>query len=155
MPTLTTLTRDYHDRVYRFGIRVCRDRADADDAVQEAFIKLGRREDVQRDRSVLSWLMSVVRNACRRMFTRQRKQLVAPNEPEEVASPEVLLARWQLVERVRAAIAALEPAYREVLVLRDLEGLSGEEVATSLGISLAAVKSRLHRARAMVREQLQ
>src|SRR4051812_45185532 len=61
---LALLVRAYHDRVYRFGLRVCQDAYDADDAVQEAFTTLARRRDVARDRGLLSWLMTVVRNAC-------------------------------------------------------------------------------------------
>jgi hypothetical protein len=57
---LTLLIRAYHDRVYRFGQRVCRDSFDADDAVQEAFVALARRPDVARHRGVLSWLMTAV-----------------------------------------------------------------------------------------------
>ena len=60
---LEILVRTYHDRIYRFGLRVCHNPFDADDAVQEAFITLSRRPDVVRDPGTLSWLMTVVRNA--------------------------------------------------------------------------------------------
>jgi RNA polymerase sigma-70 factor (ECF subfamily) len=159
---LALIVRAYHDRVYRFGVRVCRDRFDAEDAVQDAFIKLARRPDVQRDAGVLSWLMSVVRNACRRMlrpFVRAHRLLGEPlDDAADVAGaeldPEAALERFRLVQSVHAAIAKLGREYREVLVLRDLEGASGEEVCAALGLSEAAMKSRLHRARAMVREHL-
>src|SRR5689334_23198962 len=65
---LTQLVRLYHDRVYRFGLRACRDAFDADDAVQDAFVKLAARPDVVRDRGALSWLLSVVRHTCMRML---------------------------------------------------------------------------------------
>jgi RNA polymerase sigma-70 factor (ECF subfamily) len=158
---LGVLVRLYHDRVYRFGRRVCRDHFDADDAVQEAFIKLARRPDVQRDQAVLSWLMSVVRNSCLRLlrsFSRspprlsERHDQVATAAPE--SSPDAILDRWRLVQEVHRAIATLPLDYRKVLLLRDVEGLSGEEVARMLRISEAAAKSRLHRARRMMREQL-
>jgi RNA polymerase sigma-70 factor (ECF subfamily) len=158
---LGALVRTYHDRVYRFGRRVCRDHFDADDAVQEAFIKLARRPDIQRDITVLSWLMTVVRNTCLRMMRGISRAV--PRLSERSAedgfgiteqSPESLFERWQLVNGVHRAIAALPSDYRQVLLLRDIEGLSGEEVATSLQISEAAMKTRLHRARAMMREQL-
>jgi RNA polymerase sigma-70 factor, ECF subfamily len=159
---LEVLVRSHHDRVYRFGVRVCRDPFDADDAVQEAFITLARRPDVVRDPGVLSWLMTVVRNACLRTlrsFRRSRPLLsegleasgaLAATEPD----PEAALARWRLVHLVHRAIATLERPYREVLVLRDLEGQTGDQVCATLGLSRAAMKSRLHRARAMIREQL-
>jgi RNA polymerase sigma-70 factor, ECF subfamily len=159
---LAALVRAYHDRVHRFGVRVCRDRFDAEDAVQEAFTRLARRPDVQRDRGALSWLFTVVRNLCRRMlrpFRRQRPPLAEPADDHLLAtapelSPEALLERWRLVEAVHRAIARLETPYREVLVLRDLEGLPGEAVCDTLGLSEAAMKSRLHRARAAIRAQL-
>ncbi len=159
---LAQLVRAYHDRVYRFGLRVCRDGFDADDAVQEAFIKLAKRPEVMTDPGALGWLMAVVRNACIRMlrpFARERAVLgTRLAEGEEVASqqldPQQTLERWELVRAVHEAIAALEPPYREVLILRDLEGLSGEETCEALGLELAAMKTRLHRARTQLRAQL-
>ena len=65
---LATLVRAYHDRVYRFGLRVCRDSFDADDAVQEAFVKLGKRPDVVRSAGALFWLLAVVKHACLRLL---------------------------------------------------------------------------------------
>jgi RNA polymerase sigma-70 factor (ECF subfamily) len=159
---LTLLVRAYHDRVYRFGVRVCRDGFDADDAVQEAFIKLGRRPDVMRDPGVLSWLMSVVRNACLRMlrpWSRARRALGELARDGDERLPAAVdareaLERWELVQSVHLAIARLDRASREVLVMRDLEGLSGEETCAALGIPLATMKTRLHRARARLRELL-
>jgi RNA polymerase sigma-70 factor (ECF subfamily) len=68
-------------------------------------------------------------------------------------SPDAALERWQLVRSVHAAIAELAPPYREVLVLRDLEGLTGEETCAALGLETATMKTRLHRARALLRER--
>jgi RNA polymerase sigma-70 factor (ECF subfamily) len=159
---LELLVRAYHDRVYRFGLRVCRDRFDAEDAVQQAFVKLARRPDVQRDRGALSWLMSVVRNTCRRLlrpFLGARGRLADEgydfdqHEAPEL-DPEAALERWRLVHGVHHAISKLEVPYRQVLVMRDVEGLTGEEVCSALGLSEAAMKSRLHRARSFVRDQL-
>lgn len=159
---LARLVRDYHDRVVRFGTRVCRDAADADDAVQEAFIKLARRQDVITHPSALSWLFTVVRNACRRLlrpFAREQRALgtrvaddgqIASQQP----TAQEALERWELVEQIHAAIRALPAMYREVIVLRDLEGQSGEEACAALGIDLATMKTRLHRARARLREAL-
>lgn len=160
---LEALVRAHHDRVYRFGRRVCRDPHDAADAVQEAFATLARRREMVRETSVLGWLLTVVRNACMRLlrpFQTARRHLgerldadtIDPPAPD--LDPERALARWRLVHRVHAAIAALEPTQREVLVLRDLEGLSGDEVCAALGLSQAAMKSRLHRAREEIRERV-
>jgi RNA polymerase sigma-70 factor (ECF subfamily) len=158
---LAEMVRLYYDRVVRFGRRVCRDDFDADDAVQEAFIKLASRRDVLADRGALSWLMTVVRNACLRMlrpFARQRRALGEYQDAELVdthsPSPHREMERFELARRVHSAIAALDEPYRQVLVLRDLEGLSGEETCSALGIGLAAMKTRLHRARSTVRQNL-
>jgi RNA polymerase sigma-70 factor, ECF subfamily len=158
---LAELVRLYHDRVYRFGRRVCRNDVDVDDAVQEAFTKLAVRRDVVADQSALSWLMTVVRNACLRLlrpFARQRRVLGEAQAADDVASeddsPERAVERFELVGRVHAAIASLSEPYRQVVILRDLEGLSGEETCALLGLELAAMKTRLHRARALLRERL-
>jgi RNA polymerase sigma-70 factor (ECF subfamily) len=158
---LSLLVRAYHDRVCRFGIRVCHDGFDADDAVQEAFTKLAKRRDVIADPGALSWLFSVVRNACLRMLRRfagNRRGLGEPVDLEEIPArqenAQEALERLQLVQSVHAAIAALERPYREVVVLRDLEGLSGEQTCAALGLETATMKTRLHRARAKLREAL-
>jgi RNA polymerase sigma-70 factor, ECF subfamily len=159
---LALLVRAYHDRVYRFGVRVCRDPTDADDAVQEAFVTLARRPDVIRDPSVLGWLFTVVRNACIRLlrpWIRERRSLgervAAPDDLVSGAiDPERALERGELVRAVHAAIARLDPVSREVLVMRDLEGRSGEETCEALGVGLPAMKTRLHRARARLRAEL-
>jgi RNA polymerase sigma-70 factor (ECF subfamily) len=159
---LSLLVRTYHDRVYRFGVRVCRDSWDAEDAVQEAFTKLARRPEVTKDIGALAWLMTVVRHACMRMlrpFARERRALgqrvddaeVVPSDAEDAQQA---LERWELVRSVHAGIAALDRPYREVLVMRDLEGMSGDETCRALGLDLAAMKTRLHRARAQLREHL-
>jgi RNA polymerase sigma-70 factor (ECF subfamily) len=162
---LSQLIQAYHKRVYRFGLRVCRSPQDAEDAVQEAFIKLMRRPDVVGHPSALSWLFSVVRFLCLLplrpllyLLPRSRWSDSAVEDDERAASaeldPEQALQRWLLVRAVHSAISDLEPAYREVLVLRDIEGLSGEETCRVLGIESASMKTRLHRARAKLREAL-
>ncbi len=159
---LARLVRAYHGRVYQFGLRVCRDSYDADDAVQEAFIKLANRSDVAADRGALSWLFTVVRNACRRMlrpFARQRRTLgECIQDPETVPSreldPQTALEQWELVRAVHEGIAALARPHREVLVMRDLESLTGEETCAALGLTEAAMKTRLHRARLDLRATL-
>ncbi len=154
---LTALVRAYHDRVYRFGRRVCRDGAEAEDAVQEAFLTLSRRPDVVRHPGALSWLMTTVRNTCVRLLRpfARRQRLAQLELPEVALDVESALARWELVRAVHEILAGLEASAREVLVLRDLEGLSGEEVAESLGLTVPAMKTRLHRARNQVRVALE
>ena len=160
---LAHLVRAHHDRVYQFGLRVCRDSYDADDAVQEAFIKLATRPDVAGDPGILSWLFTVVRRACIRMlrpFARERRTLGERIEaPEAVPSreldPQRALEHWRMVHAVHQAIARLARPYREVLVMRDLEGLTGDEACVALGLTEATMKTRLHRARQGLRVELQ
>ena len=94
-----------------------------------------------------------------RPFLRERRALGERVDEEQVEScefePGAALERWQLVRQVHAAIAELDPPYREVLVLRDIEGLTGNETCATLGLEPAAMKTRLHRARAMLREKLE
>jgi RNA polymerase sigma factor (sigma-70 family) len=92
---------------------------------------------------------------------RQRRALGQPLDgpaadqlPSAELDPQQRLERWELVNAVHAAIAALPRAQREVLVLRDLEGMSGEEAAIALGLDLTAMKTRLHRGRAALRASL-
>jgi RNA polymerase sigma-70 factor (ECF subfamily) len=156
---LAGLIRAYHDRVYRSGLRACRDPYDTEDAVQQAFLKLARRPDVLSTPSALSWLFTTVKQACIRILrglARQRARLgERADMPEALAShelsPEAALERFELVQSVHAVVAAVATGCREVLILRDIEGLSGEDVSKALGISETA---RLHRARSMVRERL-
>src|SRR6185436_15228060 len=133
---------------------------DADDAVQEAFLELARRPALPREAGTLAWLFTVVRNRCRRFLRRARvlrqrllRSAAEPQLPE--LTPEQLLTRYQIGELLRAALAKLDQPYRQVLVLRDIDGLSGEQVCTTLELSEAAMKSRLHRARADLRQALE
>jgi len=156
---LTALVRSYHARLLRHGQRVCRDPDDADDAVQEAFVRLAVRPDVVRHPAALSWLMTVVRHACARLLrplARRSRVFGAILEEIEAPSPKAdeALARFEMIRTVHTAIAALPARSREIVILRDLEGLSGEETCAALGIDLAAMKSRLHRARAELRAEL-
>jgi RNA polymerase sigma-70 factor (ECF subfamily) len=159
---LESLVRAHHDRVYRFGLRVCRDGFDADDAVQEAFSRLARKPEVARSEGALFWLFTVVKHACQRMlrpWSRERKHLGErlrddSELPASELDPLAALERFELVRAVHAGIAALDRPYREVLILRDLEGLSGPETCAALGVELGAMKTRLHRARSQLREQL-
>ena len=162
---LDQLIRLYHARVYRFGLRVCRDPVDAEDAVQDAFLALSRSVSTFRgDSSLATWLFTVVKNACSRFFRRllgRRRQLgqavleveLEPG-PSEQLSAEEALGQARVLRVVQETIAALEGPYREVILLRDVEGMSGADVAARLGITVPAMKTRLFRARSVLRERL-
>jgi RNA polymerase sigma-70 factor (ECF subfamily) len=106
-----------------------------------------------------TWLYSTVRNACLMKRRRRAGEPARFEAPVDVASPaprpdERLVDTW-IDRRLRAALASLPPAYRMIVVLREIEGLTTKEVATVSGISEANVKTRLHRAHRMLRKKLE
>lgn len=154
------LVEAHRGAVYRFALRLTRDEALAEDILQDTFLTAMKALPTWRgEGSFRGWLYAVARS--RVLMARRRKA----GEPEDFESsealevlgleagwgapmdPEALAARVQQQSVLERAIEALDPAEREVLVLRDLEGLSGDETAQVLGLGLAAMKSRLHRAR--------
>jgi RNA polymerase sigma-70 factor (ECF subfamily) len=153
--------------VYRFGLRMCGDADSAADVLQDTFLSLARSLPAFRgDSSLSTWLYTVARRACLRKRRRRKLEprhyesldTVPAENLEERApdrNPERRLARRQTQAALAAAIASLKPAEREVLLLRDVEGLTAPEVARVLGLGVAAVKSRLHRARVAVRARLE
>ncbi|MGX1267883.1 RNA polymerase sigma factor [Streptomyces phaeoluteigriseus] len=158
VPSLTTVVTRSQPHVRRFALSLCASRQDAEDAAQEALIILYRRIGTLRATGALaSWLFRIVRNEC----LRQVRLLVprideTPAEPEasaERSAEDAVLHRLE-AERIAAAVSALPRDQRDVLVLRDVQGLPGKTVARSLGLSDAAMKSRLHRARAALRHSL-
>ena len=142
--------------VLRYVRALSGDHATAEDAFQETFVAAWRAAGSFRGRgSARAWLLTIARNAVRRQYRRR------VGEPQSEMSLQDLgaFAGWrqesaELIEDrvlrrdlVEKGFAALSAADRELLVLRDLEGFTGEEVAAMLDLSLAAMKSRLHRAR--------
>ncbi|WP_269632436.1 RNA polymerase sigma factor [Pelomonas sp. BJYL3] len=151
---LHELLRRCQPDLRRFARRSCANSEDAEDAVQLALWQLHRRIGTLRTVATFTtWLFRIVERECWRLLRGQPRhvpldELAAQDHPEAPALP--LDLRQDLVR----ALQALSPPYREVLLLRDVHELSGPEVAAELGLSLEAVKSRLHRARAQVRERL-
>jgi RNA polymerase sigma-70 factor (ECF subfamily) len=146
--------------VHRFGLRMCRHTADAEDVLQDTLLSVADHLGEYEGRaSLASWVFMLARTACAR---RRRGLKNQPHLSEEAAgeaasaegSPEHAAGQKQLRVALERALAALSDEQREVLLLRDMEGLSAPEVAESLGLSVEAVKSRLHRARAKLRQAL-
>jgi RNA polymerase sigma-70 factor (ECF subfamily) len=162
---LDTLLRRYQPQIFRFGLKMCRNSDDAGEVLQDTLFAAARTlHGFRGASSVSTWLYAIARSFC---IKRRRRGVFAPklvsleSESEAAATvrdqgrdPERELADRELGTALQAAIAALEPGYREVLLLRDVEGLSAAEVAEVTSLSLPAVKSRLHRARAEVRRRL-
>lgn len=138
----------------RFARRTCANTEDAEDAVQFALWQLHRQIGTLRTVATFArWLFRIIERECYRLFRGHRssaslEELDAAEQPMAHPVPHDL--RLDLVR----AIERLAPPYREVLILRDVHELTAPEVAAELGLSVEAVKSRLHRARAKVREQL-
>ncbi|MFD3700860.1 RNA polymerase sigma factor [Streptomyces sp. NPDC058646] len=156
--SLTTVVMESQPHVRKFALSLCASPQDAEDAAQEALIILYRKIGTLRATGALaSWMFRIVRNEC----LRQVRLLVprsdgAPAGPEAYAQPsaeDAVLHRLE-VERVAAAVGALPRDQRQVLIMRDLQGLPGGTVARALGLSNAAMKTRLHRARAALRQSL-
>ncbi len=155
--------------IYRLALRLMRNPADAEDVVQETFLSAFKGIDRFDGRSGLStWLYRIAFNAAMMRLRRRRPEFVpvdAADEPEEELPipqamvdwgllPEQELVRAEAREEMERAIGELPPKLRAVFVMRELEELSTEETAQALGLSEQAVKTRLHRARLLLRERL-
>lgn len=137
----------------RFARRTCATSEDAEDAVQEALWKLHRKIGTLHKLSALpAWMFRIVERECYRLFSVFRRTEPLPQALED--SLQEKPAQHQLRHDLVMALAKLPPHYREIIILRDIEELSAPETADHLGISVAAVKSRLHRARSLMRDQL-
>jgi RNA polymerase sigma factor (sigma-70 family) len=150
---ISALVCGSHEHVRRFAHVLCSTPEDAEDAAQEALIVLYRKIGTLRVVAALaSWTFQIVRNECiRRSRLALRSRAHAASV--EISAEDAALARLE-VERIVDSIAELPPQQRAVLVLRDLHGLSGAATAQALGLSRAAMKSRLHRGRETVRARL-
>jgi RNA polymerase sigma-70 factor (ECF subfamily) len=164
---LEELLERHQGQVYRFGMKMCRDPEDAKDVLQDTLLAMARGvRDFRGASSLSTWLYSIARSFC---VKKRRRSQFAPEEERsldtDVAAeakrladprqpPDETLAAKQVEQALETAISALEPMYREVLLLRDVEGLTAPEVAEVLDVSVQAVKSRLHRARLSVRQSV-
>lgn len=152
--SIAALVSGSYPHVRRFARTLCATPEDAEDAAQEALIVLYRKIGTLRATGALAgWVFRIVRHECLRRARLLRRPL-APEPARSAPSAEDDVLRRLEAERVGAAIAALPPDHRQVLIMRDVQGYSGRTVADALGLSTAAMKSRLHRARAAVRDQL-
>ncbi|MFW6085609.1 MAG: sigma-70 family RNA polymerase sigma factor [Myxococcota bacterium] len=147
-------------QAYRFGLRMCRHPDDAEEVAQETLLSIAQNlGGFEQRASLSSWVYALARTACarRRRGLKNRPMEPAASAPEPVAegaSPEHAVTTHQVAERIGLALDRLPEDYREVLVLRDMEGLTAPEAADALGVSVGALKSRLHRARAALRQEL-
>jgi len=149
--------REYQDQAWTVARYILKDAGEAEDATQEAFVKLWHnRDNIDPDR-VQSWLMKVTRNGCLDRLRRRRENVEFDESymaGEEVSGPMQDVATGQTREWLKRAIGSLKEPYRSLVVLRDVNQHSYEEVASMLELNLAQVKTYLHRARKQLREQL-
>lgn len=164
---MTRLVVRYRGPVYHFARRFLADAALAEDVLQETFLAAQASLGTYRgDGTVKGWLLTIAR-AKAATLRRRRAGEPAQFDPIDTLeqlgaragwghplSPEDLASRLEQRSLLEQALASLAPDEREVLVLRDVEGLSGEETAAAAGISLAAMKSRLHRGRLQLLAQI-
>jgi len=142
-----------HAHVRRFARTLCATPEDAEDAAQEALIILYRKIGTLRVAAALaSWMFQIVHNECIRR-TRAALRRPVSTTKVEVSAEEAALASLEM-QRIVDCVAGLPADQRVVLVLRDIHGLSGAATAQALGLSKAAMKSRLHRARELLHVSL-
>jgi RNA polymerase sigma-70 factor (ECF subfamily) len=158
---LNRLVGAHRQGVYRYGLHVCRTTEDAEDAVQETLWAATRaiRNFRGAASSIASWMFTIVRRECLRLLEGHRRTPVTLGGGEddlvaEVVDPSDALAVRRRVELLASALADLEPLQREVILLRDIQEMTAPEAAAALGISIDALKSRLHRARVNLRDHV-
>ncbi len=153
----------YLDDVYTLARYLMRNAADAEDAAQECYLRALRHFDTYRGPAMKPWLLTILRNVCSAEFSRRGRREVTgdcevdtrtedmPLWQEPNASPETSLLRAHDGETIRQLVAALPQAFREIIVLREINELSYQEIAQVAGVPVGTVMSRLARARAMLR----
>lgn len=153
--SIAALVSSSHPHVRRFAHTLCASPEDAEDAAQEALIILYRKIGTLRASAALaSWMFRIVRNECLRQWRLMLRHEKPVPDSTMVSAENEALQRLE-ASRVAATIAALPADQRRVLIMRDIQGYSGRMVADALGLSIAAMKSRLHRGRAAVHHMLQ
>lgn len=161
LAALNRLIAEHRQGVYRFGLQVCRTTEDAEDAVQETLWAATRaiRSFRGTATSIASWLFTIVRRECLRLIDGHQRAPSAldgreDHLPGDLVDPEDAVAMQRRTELLAEALAGLDPIHREVVLLRDIQELSAPEAAAQLGISVDALKSRLHRARVNLRDHV-
>jgi len=164
-----TLVRKYERQIFRIAQHITQNREDAEDVMQDAFLKAYEKLDqFEGNSKFYTWLVRIaVNESLMRLRKRRTGKLVSMDEdvqtdegsvPRDFAdwapNPEQNYTQAELAEILKKTIQGLPQGFRVVFVLRDVEGLSTEETAETLGLSVPAVKSRLLRARLQLRERL-
>lgn len=157
------LVARHQDGLFRYALRICASEREAEDALQDGLLAAWRGAGTFRgEAAARTWLFQVLIHACRRRHRRRAGEPerhdgidAAAAVPSADAAPDARASARQVREALEGALMAMADDAREVLVLRDVEGLSGDEAAAALGLGLAAMKSRLHRARLELKERVE
>ncbi|MBI3564405.1 MAG: sigma-70 family RNA polymerase sigma factor [Elusimicrobia bacterium] len=169
----TALIARYEDKIYRLARNVCAGMpSDADDVYQETFVTAFQKlKSFRSDSDLGTWLYRIASNLCFMRYRKKKSEPFVPlldrphsheegegpalRVPDKAPTPEEHARKKELTAAVAGALARLPVDYRLVVVLRDVEGLSAEETAKVLKLSVAAVKSRLHRGRLFLRDEFE
>ncbi|MCL2724443.1 MAG: RNA polymerase sigma factor [Polyangiaceae bacterium] len=157
---LETVLASVAPAIHRFGMRMCKNVHDAEDVLQDTLLNVAMHlGDFEGRASLSSWVFALTRSACARKRRGLKNQPPAGDAHlaatrDLAPSPEARVAGQELATSLSAALDGLSEDSREVILLRDVEGLSAPEAARVLGISVDALKSRLHRAREALRVAL-
>ena len=158
------LVSRYKDELTNFAERFLGDRDDAEDVVQEAFVRVWRkRESYSAAGRFSTWLYTIASNLARTRLKRRAlwkfvrlggADGAAVDIPDDGAASDARADETLRDERIQKALVSLPPKFREIVVLRDIQQLSYEEITSITGCAMGTVKSRINRARALLREQL-
>ena len=163
---LAELVKKYEQTVYNFAFKICRNKERAENTMQETFLSMVKSLKQFSGKSKLStWLYTIVSNHCLMQARSQKKYDYTSLENEDGLiderhvvdwkfSPNKLAENSELKDVLDEAIQKLPHEYRIVFLLRDVEGLSTKETSEIVNLSIPAIKSRLHRARAFLRNEL-
>lgn len=164
MRTFQAAALPHLDDVYTLARYLMRNTQDAEDAVQECYLRALRHFDSYRGPAMKPWLLAILRNVCNAEFARRSKEEVPtdytqeeslaeemPMWQEPQASPEKMIVRRQDTATIRRLVAELPEPFREAIVLREMNNLSYREIAQVAGVPVGTVMSRLARGRAMLR----
>ena len=147
---------EYQDQAWTLARYLLKDPAEAEDACQEAFVKLWKNQDSIDPEKVRPWLMKVTRNGCLDRLRRRHptEELEDWRQKDESPGPMQGAHQHEIGYLLKQAVGGLTEPYRSLVILRDIHQNSYQEVATVLELSLSQVKVYLHRARKQLREQL-
>jgi len=163
---LTELVKNYEKTVFNFAFKICRNPERAENAMQETFFSMVKSLKQFDGKSKLStWLYRIVTNHCLMELRKKKNNYISLDDEENNLPDGALIPDWssvpsdimentELKNILDDAINKLSPDYRAVFILRDVNGLSTEETGQITELSIPAVKSRLHRARAFLRNEI-